>query len=147
MVLVFVILGVGLAAAIVWNGNTSTGVTSTSTTSHNLDGVVTGYVTVGPSQPVCQQNQSCTVDLTGYSLQFASVCAGNSGGTCARQNYSTPISPSGHYSALLPAGNYSVTGLAPSCKWVGCSTTFPKTIAVQGGVQLVENFDIDTGIR
>ncbi len=148
IVLVFVILGAGLATAILWGGHNSTVETmTTSTTSQNLDGVVTGYVTVSPSQPVCLQNQSCTVDLTGYSLQFATVCAGISGNTCATRNYSTPISPSGHYSALLPAGNYSVTGLAPSCKWLGCTTTFPKTVAVRGGMQIVENFDIDTGIR
>ncbi|MCL4518029.1 MAG: hypothetical protein M1587_02400 [Thaumarchaeota archaeon] len=117
--------------------------TTTSQTTTSIKGVVTGYVTVGPSQPICSANQSCNVDLTGYSLEFTSTCLG----TAPCQTSLAPISPSGHYSILLDPGKYSVTGLAPSCNWLGCSSAFPKTVVVEGGMQLVFNVDIDTGIR
>ncbi|MDA4130905.1 MAG: hypothetical protein OK457_09055 [Thaumarchaeota archaeon] len=149
-IVVFVFLGVGLAVAMIFRGQGSSVKTSTTTfTSQIIDGVVTGYVTVGPSQPVCLQNQSCTVDLTGYSLNFVFVCAGTtaSSTSCETRNYSAVISPSGHYSVLLQSGNYSITGLSPSCKWIGCSSVFPKNIEVQGGMQLVMDLNIDTGIR
>jgi hypothetical protein len=155
IVMVFVIFGAGLAAAIILsgqNGTTQTSTTSTSSSSQNIDGVVTGFVTVGPSQPVCSQNQSCMVNISGYSLEFSLLCpestlGGSASTACQPLNYSVQISPTGHYAALLPAGNYSITGLAPSCNWVGCSSAFPETIMVKGGMQLVVNINIDTGIR
>ena len=117
--------------------------TSTSTTTNSvIQGVVTGYVTVGPSQPVCSANQSCTEDMTGYSIVFSLQCPTN---LCYSSQ--ATLSPSGHYSILLPPGNYSVSGLEPSCKWMGCSTSFPQTVTVLGGMQLVFNVNIDTGIR
>ena len=109
-----------------------------------IQGVVTGYVTVGPSQPVCSANQTCNVDLTGYSLQFTSVCSQPS---CQAQTFLAQIAPSGHYSILLYPGDYSVTGLVPSCNWMGCSSAFPESVTVVGGAQIVVNFNIDTGIR
>lgn len=114
-----------------------------STTSSAMDGVVTGSVTVGPSQPVCTVGQPCTVNMTGYSVVFTPECVGPA--ACVASEAS--LSPSGHYSALLPAGVYAVTGLYPSCPWLGCSTTFPKTVVVEVGVQTVLDFQIDTGLR
>jgi hypothetical protein len=117
--------------------------TQSSSTASGMEGVVTGYVTASPSQPTCPSNQSCDENMTGYSLIFTPQCAGSTG--CSP--VLAPLSPSGHYSALLPEGTYTVTGLSPSCPWLGCSTTFPVEIAVTGGMQLVQNFAIDTGIR
>jgi len=149
IVLVFVILGAGLVSAIIVgypNHTPSSSVTSTSST-EKIDGVVVGYVTVGPSQPTCQQNESCTVNLSGYSIDFSTLCPQGTASVCQVQNYSVLISPSGHYTILLPAGSYSITGLSPFCTWVGCSSAFPETITVEGGMQLVVNINIDTGIR
>ncbi len=116
--------------------------TSSSSSSNLIQGIITGFVTVGPSQPSCSANQSCNVNLSGYSLQFTSVCQG---APC--QSYLATIAPSGHYSILLAQGQYSITGLVPSCNWVGCFTTFPLTVEVVGGSQIVANINIDTGIR
>jgi hypothetical protein len=123
---------------------TSSSISSSETTTSQIQGIVTGYVTVGPSQPVCPANQSCNFNLTGYSLVFTSVCSGSS---CQVQTFLAPLSPSGHYSILLYPGEYSVTGLSPSCSWMGCSATFPQSVIVVGGSQLVMNFNVDTGIR
>lgn len=115
---------------------------SSSTTNSQMQGVVTGYVTVSPSQPNCPTYQSCDVDMTGYSLLFTPKCAESSG--CS--SVSAPLAPGGHYSVLLTPGNYTVTGLSPSCQWSGCASAFPQTVTVEGGMQLVFNIDIDTGI-
>jgi len=116
---------------------------SSSTTNSGIQGIVTGYVTVSPSQPNCPANQTCDVDMTGYSLVFTPQCVGQSGCTPVL----APLSPGGHYAALLSPGNYAVTGLSPSCQWVGCASAFPQTVSVVGGMQLVFNVEIDTGIR
>jgi len=126
------------------SGATVTKTSSTIITSSGIQGIVTGYVTVGPSQPVCSANQTCNENMSGYSLVFTPQCSGSSS-NC--QVSRAVLSPGGHYSILLPAGNYSVTGLYPSCNWMGCSSAFPKTVAVEGGMQLVFNVNIDTGIR
>ena len=123
-----------------------TSTTSSETTSQAIRGVVTGLVTVGPSQPVCKANQSCNVNLTGYSLIFTSQCPTLSP-SCQVQTFLAPIYSSGHYSLLLPAGNYTVSGISPSCQWMGCSSQFPKSIAVEGGMQLEFDVSIDTGIK
>ncbi len=117
---------------------------STSTTSNTqIQGVVTGYVTVSPSQPNCSTNQSCNVNMSGYSLVFTPQCSSSSScGPILAQ-----LSPSGHYSVLLSPGDYTVTGLSPSCQWSGCASAFPRTVTVEGGVQLVFNVNIDTGIK
>jgi hypothetical protein len=117
---------------------------STSSTGQPVEGVVTGYVTVGPSQPVCSADLPCNVNMTGYSLVFTPECAPPADSCAVRM---APISPSGHYSELLPAGVYAVTGLYPSCGWLGCSSAFPRNVTIVGGMQLVFNVDIDTGIR
>ena len=139
---------VGLVAAALLVGTYTTpgpgATTSTTTTNSALLGVVTGYVTVGPSQPVCSVGQGCNVNVSGYSIVFTPVC-GASGTECRVST--APLSPSGHYSILLSAGDYSVTGLSPSCPWVGCPAAFPVEVEVQGGMQAVVNFDVDTGIR
>ncbi len=125
-------------------GSSTTSTSSSSTSQSTIQGVIAGVVTVGPSQPMCSQNQACTVDLTGYSLIFSSQCGA---AACDKQNFTAQIAPSGHYSILLAPGNYSIVGLSPSCKWVGCASTFPKAVTVEGGQQLVVNVDVDTGIR
>lgn len=103
-----------------------------------------GYVTVGPSRSNCPTDQSCNENMSGYSLAFSPECTGEPG-TC--EPLMAGIAPGGHYSILLDPGNYTVTGLYPSCPWTGCAAAFPKTIEVIGGMQVVYNFDIDTGIR
>ena len=141
------LLGLSMVALILLLFGAYVGFTlsGSSTTTSVMKGVVTGYVTVGPSKPVCTANESCNVDLTGYSLEFKSTC--QVGVPCQIETSLAPISPSGHYSILLDSGTYSVTGLSPSCVWLGCSTAFPQTVKVEGGMQLVFNVDIDTGIR
>ncbi len=140
---VVLIVVVVLSAAYVMGGFT-TQPTSTTNTSSGMKGVVAGYVSVGPSQPTCSTTQSCNVNMSGYSIVFTPKCAGSSAG-CGPST--APLSPSGHYSILLPAGNYTVTGLSPSCQWPGCSSAFPKDVTVQGGMQITLDFNIDTGIR
>lgn len=143
IIVIAILAGVYLSSTL--NGGTTvTQTSSTTTTVSGIQGVVTGYVTVGPSQPVCSANQSCNENMSGYSLVFTPQCPASSSNCQASK---AELSPSGHYSILLPAGNYSVTGLYPSCNWMGCSSAFPKTVAVEGGMQLVFNVDIDTGIR
>lgn len=139
-----VVLLAGAYVSFTMGGATQSQTTSATTTSAGMEGVVTGFVTVGPSQPVCSENKSCNVDMTGYSIVFTPQCA-VSALNCKALTAS--LSPAGHYSILLPEGTYTVTGLNPSCSWVGCSSAFPKTVAVEGGMQLVLNFEIDTGIR
>lgn len=124
---------------------TSQTTNTTSESTSQIQGVVTGFVTVGPSQPVCSANQSCNVDMTGYSLKFTSVCSGSI--SCQVQSYLAQLSPAGHYSILLYPGEYSITDLVPACSWMGCSAAFPQTVVVLGGSQLVVNINVDTGIR
>ena len=116
---------------------------STATTASVIQGIVTGFVTVGPSQPSCPSGQSCDVNMSGYDIVFALQCPGSS--NCG--SYTAVLSPAGHYSILLSPGNYTVTGLTPSCSWTGCSTAFPRQVQVTGGNQIVLNFEVDTGIR
>ncbi len=139
---VALVVVVVLSAAYVMGGFT-TAPSSTTSTSSGMKGVVAGYVTVGPSQPSCSTTQSCNVNMSGYRLVFTPQCAASA--SC--EPSSAPLSPSGHYSILLPAGNYTVTGLSPSCQWQGCSSAFPKDVTVQGGMQITLDFTIDTGIR
>ena len=117
---------------------------SSSTTSNSqIQGIVAGYVTVSPSQPSCSTDEPCNVNMTGYSLVFTPQCSGSS--EC--NPVLAPLAPSGHYSVLLNPGDYTVTGLSPSCQWMGCTSAFPGTVTVEGGLQLLFNVDIDTGIR
>ena len=82
--------------------------------------------------------------MSGYSLVFTPQCVEYSQNCQAMK---AELSPAGHYSILLSPGNYSASGLYPSCPWVGCSSAFPKTVTVEGGMQIVFNVNIDTGIR
>jgi len=152
--IVVVLSAVAVYSAISPNHSTTTTTSSSSssTSQSTIQGIIAGYVTVGPSQPVCRTNESCNVDLTGYSLLFASQCGTaassvQTSSSCQSQAYSAQIAPSGHFSILLSPGNYTVTGLSPACSWVGCSTTFPKVVTVEPGQQSVININIDTGIR
>ncbi len=147
--IVVVLAAVSLYLAAFAGGSSSTS-TSSTTSQSTIQGIIAGTVTVGPSQATCSANQACTEDLTGYSLVFTSQCgtAGMaSSTTCERQNFTAAIAPSGHYSILLAPGDYSITGMSPSCSWVGCSTTFPKAVTVLAGQQIIVNVDVDTGIR
>jgi hypothetical protein len=132
--------------------STTSSSSSSSTTQPTIQGIIAGYVTVGPSQPACSTNQSsCTEDLSGYSLQFSSQCgttgSASSSTSCEGSTYSAEIAPSGHYSILLAPGNYTITGLLPSCTWAGCASSFPQSVVVEAGQQLVVDINIDTGIR
>ncbi len=158
ILIVVVVVAIILAAslfyyvAVAGTGHSTTSSSSSSSTLQStIQGIVAGYVTVGPSQPTCSANQSsCTEDLTGYSLEFASACGGTSGvssSPCQGQTYGAQIAPSGHYSILLAPGTYTITGLSPSCNWVGCPSAFPKSVVVEAGQQLVVNVSVDTGIR
>jgi len=158
MLIVIVIVAVILIAFLSYflmTAGTDHSVTSNSSSSSamqsEVQGIIAGYVTVGPSQPVCSANQSsCTEGLSGYSLLFSPQC-GTAGGassssSCEESTYSAPIGPSGHYSVLLAPGNYTITGLSPSCSWVGCASSFPESVVVEAGQQLIVNINIDTGI-
>lgn len=153
---VFVSAGVAYAASYMMSTNletTSLSVTSSSSTqssgssssglsSSAIEGIVTGYVTASPSQPTCTAGQNCDENMTGYSVVFTLQCTGS---TCP--SAMAPLNPAGHYSILLPPGSYLVTGLSPKCPWTGCSTAFPQSVAVVGGMQIELNVEIDTGIR
>jgi hypothetical protein len=159
MLVVAVIVAIVLVASLSYLfisgglGHSVTSSSSSSSTSQSvIQGIVAGYVTAGPSQPVCSANQSsCTEDLSGYSLLFSPQCgtkgSASSSASCEESTYSAPIAPSGHYSILLAPGNYTITGLSPSCQWVGCASSFPQSVVVEAGQQLVVNINIDTGIR
>lgn len=146
--IVAVILGASLFyfATLTGAGHSTASSSSSSSSTATIQGIIAGTVNVGPSQPVCGPNQSCTEDLTGYSLVFGHVC-GTSSASCQEQNFTAPIGPNGHYSILLAPGNYTIEGLSPSCNWVGCSSSFPKAVTVEGGQQLIVNISVDTGIR
>jgi len=152
-VIIVVLIGAALfyfSAGVGAGHPTGSSSSSSSASQSAIQGIVAGIVTVGPSQPVCSPNQPCTEDLTGYSLVFTSQCgtgAAPQSASCQRQNYTAPIAPSGHYSILLVPGNYTISGLSPSCNWVGCSASFPKAVTVEGGQQLIVNVNVDTGIR
>jgi len=116
--------------------------TSSGLSSPAMEGVVTGYVVASPSQPACPSGQSCDENMTGYELVFTAQCGSS---TC--QSQMAPLNPAGHFSILLAAGSYTVTGLSPSCPWTGCSAAFPQTVTAVGGMQVEFNVDLDTGIR
>ncbi len=144
VVVLVVAAGAYLGPATTGQTSSTTGTTTGSSTTSGMQGVVTGYVVVGPSQPVCSENMSCNVNMSGYSIIFTPQC---NQATSSCQPSMAPLSPSGHYSILLQAGNYSVTGLSPTCQWMGCSSAFPKNVTVEGGMQVELDFNIDTGIR
>ncbi len=144
VVVLVVVAGSYLGPATTGQTSSTTGTNTGSSTTSGMQGIVAGYVTVGPSQPVCSENMSCNVNMSGYSIIFTPQCIQ---ATMQCQPSMAPLSPSGHYSILLQPGNYSVTGLSPSCQWMGCSAAFPKNVTVEGGMQVVLDFNIDTGIR
>ncbi len=97
------------------------------TTSIEVQGVVAGMVTVGGQVPS---------NISAYSVTFKpSPCIGS----CLERLI--PIYPSGHYSALLAPGNYTM-GLYPSCEWSGCAVAFQNPVALESGQQIVVNIDI-----
>jgi hypothetical protein len=109
--------------------STTTVTTTASSASNTLvaQGVVTGIVSVGGQVPA---------NISLYSVVFRPTpCSGACSGLLI------PIYPSGHYSALLSPGNYTM-GLYPSCKWSGCATSFQNPVTVDSGQQIVVNFDL-----
>jgi len=105
----------------------STGTFSTGPT----QGVITGIVNVAGQAPS---------NISDYKLIFNPICP--TGSSCDRATL-VPIYPSGHFSALLDAGNYTILGMSPSCDWSGCSAAFPQSMTVEGGQQLVADIDIE----
>lgn len=114
----------------------TTTITTTTTSvsaisSCEAQGIVTGIVSVGGQTPA---------NISLYSVRFDPLLC--SGGSCQRgQGSLAPLYPSGHYSALLAPGNYTMR-LYPSCKWSGCTTAFQHPVRVMSGQQIVLNIDI-----
>jgi hypothetical protein len=136
--LILAIILSGLAGGIIGysaKGNATVATTNTSTvtssvsatTSSEMQGVVTGIVTV--------EGQTAPTNLSDYALVFVLQCSAEP--ACPVSLAS--IYPSGHYSILLNPGNYTVSWLIPSCRWVGCSSAFPQKVTVVGGMQVVLN--------
>jgi hypothetical protein len=119
-------------------GNATVTTTSTSTVtssasvsaSSEMQGIVTGIVTV--------QGQTASSNLSDYALVFVLQCPAKP--TCPVSLVS--IYPTGHYSALLNPGNYTVSWLVPFCMWAGCSSAFPQRVTVVGGMQTVLNINL-----
>ena len=113
---------------------TTVTMTTTSTSasgSFEAQGIVTGIVSVGGQT---------LANISQYSVVFDPLLC--SGGSCqSGQRSLVPIYPSGHYSALLAPGNYTMW-LYPSCKWNGCATAFQHPVTVMSGQQIVVNIDI-----
>ena len=107
-------------------------ITSTSaSSSFEAQGIVTGIVSVGGQT---------LANISQYSVVFDPLLC--SGGSCqGGQGSLAPIYPSGHYSALLAPGNYTVW-LYPSCRWSGCATASQHSVTVLSGQQIVVNIDI-----
>ena len=103
---------------------------TTNTGQSSMQGVVTGMVTV--------EGQTVS-NLSDYDLVFVRLCMGL---TSSCPTTLVSIYSSGHYSALLDPGNYTVSSLFPSCPWAGCSSAFPKEVTVTGGMQVVFNIDV-----
>jgi hypothetical protein len=118
-------------SATVTTTSTSTVTTSVSeTTSSEIQGIVTGIVTV--------EGQTASSNLSNYALVFVPQCS--LGPNCLTSLAN--IYPTGHYSILLNPGNYTVFWLFPSCSWAGCSSAFPQKVTVVGGMQVVLNIDL-----
>jgi hypothetical protein len=131
--LVLIGIGLGIVSTLVY--------ASSQVTLGNMNGTVEGVVSVGPSQPVCHVGESCTVNMTGYSLIFTKSCSG----LCPALSRSATLDADGRYSISLPSGTYAVT--LNSCPWLGCEAAFPRTVSVDVGQVTSLNITVDTGIR
>ncbi len=112
--------------------------TTTEGNSQIVQGRVIGYVKATPFSPAC----GCTVNTTGYNLEFDLACS-NYAGTppgCGLPYYAQLL-PSGHYSITLAPGEYMITALLPYCYWFDCSP-FPIAVQVTAGHQIVENINV-----
>jgi hypothetical protein len=118
-------------AATIITITTTTATSVGSSSAEAIQGIVTGIVSVRGQIPA---------NISNYSLMFNPVCRGES--SCGPTTL-VPIYPSGHFTVLLAAGNYTVLGIKPSCNWIGCSTAFPQSVTVEAGQQIV--LDIDVG--
>lgn len=122
--------------------------TSTSTTCQTGCMVdVNGSVSVGPATPVCVFGQSCSVNMTGYQLDFQKYATCPNGLLCPEYavQYAAPLSADGDYSISIPIGNYDVS--LSSCSWTGCSAVFPAKEVFDAPGNYTLDFDVDTGIR
>jgi len=136
--LILAVLLSGLVGSLIGSSqkvNTTVTATSTLTVTTSVgagsevQGIVTGSVTIG--------GQTIS-NMSGYGIVFVPKCS--AGTTCPATI--AEIYPTGHYSILLNPGNYTVTGLFPSCKWAGCSSAFPQKVSVGAGMQVVFNIDL-----
>ena len=138
LLVVAILAGAGMGyLAGTWHEVTSTSISTTTATSTSASssfeaqGIVTGIVSVGGQT---------LANISQYSVVFDPLLC--SGGSCqGGQGSLAPIYPSGHYSALLAPGNYTVW-LYPSCRWSGCDTAFQHSVTVLSGQQIVVNIDI-----
>jgi hypothetical protein len=137
VVVLFAGAGAGYVAESLGRGvSTSTFTTTVTTTatfvsassSSEVQGIVTGTVSVAGQTPA---------NISQYSLGFKPASC--SGGSC--QSTLVTIYPSGHYAALLAPGSYTLW-LYPSCKWSGCAAAFQNSVVVASGQQIVVNLDI-----
>jgi hypothetical protein len=109
------------------------------------DGIVSGFVLVGPAQPVCSTNGCETINMSGYSLVFVYNC--DKSNPCPMIAFAAKLASNGSYSLELPAGNFTAVSLSPTCSWLGCPRSFPSPFMVVAGETTVLNITIDTGIR
>ena len=91
-----------------------------------------GYVTRGPTMPVCRVGVPCTAPAKGVKLRFSR--AGRLSGTATTNDR-------GWYRVVLPAGRYTVSVNAKG------SAFGPRSATAQKGRMIRCDFLIDTGIR
>src|SRR5437773_2469367 len=94
-----------------------------------------GVVMRGPTMPVCKVGQPCTEPAVGAVLVFT-----RNGHVAAK----VTTKSGGRYSVLLPAGLYTVRLQQQTRIGTGLQ---PREARVKAGVNLRQNFAIDTGIR
>ena len=104
-------------------------------------GILRGAVSIGPICPVEQEGVPCPVPPETYAGVQVLVQSATTGRVLER----VPLDDTGHYQVTLPSGTYRV-GLEHE---LGIDRGNPQTrvVAVETGETVVEDFEIDTGIR
>ena len=99
------------------------------------EGVLTGVVEIGPLCPV----EPCEPAINPYSPRTLLL---NQPGELPIE---VPLQQDGGFSALLPAGTYSVE--LSECEFLGCSAVLPLSTTIESGGTTSLTVHIDTGIR